>query len=243
MDGVIFNKLDELFSARKLCVCHARCRSMIKPNRIENERERERERCSREEERRDRLQFRCRIKDKIIDLSVEQRERNFSAAKSEKGRGVGGGGVGRTPLAKVIRNRCWHCSIMYSRALRVALHNARNLRLISILKHLRLCAYWRGCAREAAGNDAAIPTRTIICWDITRMPTIFATAFRAVSFELHACPFTSDRFFEPSSPVSLCVSLARPDTTVSRMIKQRRVDHTLPSIFWFSRSRRNSVNS
>lgn len=72
--------------------------------------------------------FQQRINDKI-------RARNFR---------------GRVHRRKVIRDRCWHCSIMYSRALRVALQNARNLRLISILKHLRLYAYWCDCSRTTS---------------------------------------------------------------------------------------------
>lgn len=117
--------------------------------------------------------FQQRISDKI--RVARERERNFR---------------GRVDPRKVIRNRCWHCSIMYSRALRVALQNARNLRLISILKHLRLYAYWRDCSRTTRPFLAP----AIICRDITRIPTIFARITRVLSllhfpFSLHPSIF------------------------------------------------------
>lgn len=102
--------------------------------------------------------FQERINDKI--RVARERERNFR---------------GRVDPRKVIRNRCWHSSIMYSRALRVALQNARNLRLISILKHLRLYAHWRDCSRTTR------PFLATICPDITRMQTIFARITRVLS--------------------------------------------------------------
>lgn len=80
---------------------------------------------------------------------------------------------------------------MYSRALRVALQNARNLRLISILKHLRLYAHWRDCSRTTR------PFLATICPDITRMPTIFARITRVLS--LLPSPHLSIFIIYPSS--------------------------------------------
>lgn len=171
---------------------------------------------------------------------MEQRERNFLATGRERGGGR------RAPLAKVIRNRCWHCSIMYSRALRVALHNARNLRLISILKHLGLCAYWRGCAR-GRWNDAAIPTRDY------NLPEYYANAdnfrrgvsrgfVRITRVPFHLWPFFWTFF---SEPIPLYLS-ERSDITASRTIKQRRVDTHFRRSFDFDttvQQRRVSVNS
>lgn len=121
--------------------------------------------------------FQERINDKI--RVARERERNFR---------------GRVDPRKVIRNRCWHSSIMYSRALRVALQNARNLRLISILKHLmhlmHLYAHWRDCSRTR-------PFLATICPDITRMPTIFARITRVLS--LLPSPHLSIFIIYPSS--------------------------------------------